>query len=156
MTSVLSELESSYNLPPMSKNDYFVSSPFVEGLVSSIEFAQKGMQVHCLKSRNIYPLYGVYMPTSQEYLNLFSNYVTQNNLASKQHLVELGCGSGILSIIAKENAGFKGSYTLFDINESSLECAKLNLELFGQFDNLNLQNADLVDLYFPVTGTPDP
>jgi len=121
----------------MSKNDFFVSSPFLDGLVSSIEFAQKGMQVHCLKSKNIYPLYGVYMPTAQEYLNLFSNYVTQNNLQSKENLVELGCGSGILSLIAKENAGFTGAYTLFDINENSLECAKLNLELFGQFENLN-------------------
>jgi len=37
--------------------------PFVEGLVSAEEFKKKGMQVNCLRSRMIYPMHGVYMPT---------------------------------------------------------------------------------------------
>jgi len=48
----------------MSKPDFFASASFVDGLASSTEFASKGMQIHCLQSKTIYPKYGVYMPTS--------------------------------------------------------------------------------------------
>ena len=66
-------------------------------------------------------------------------------------MVDLGCGSGILSIVAKENGQFNGKYSLVDSNESALSCAKMNLELFGIFDNkMNAQNADIVDVWFPV------
>lgn len=53
-------------------------------------------------------MYGVYMPTSQEYLNLFNNYLQQTQLSKKKSLVDLGCGSGILSVIAKETGNFGG------------------------------------------------
>lgn len=58
------------------KPDYFVSLPFLEGLLSSKEFQKKGMPIDCLNNWFIYPLYGVYMPTQQEYLNIFSNFVS--------------------------------------------------------------------------------
>ena len=77
IANVLQELESEFNMKKFDKPDYFANFNFVEGLVSSEEFRKKGLMVHCLNSRMIYPLYGVYMPTSQEYLNLFSNYVSQ-------------------------------------------------------------------------------
>ena len=73
------------------------------------------------------------MPTRQEYLNLFSNYVTQMKLDKCKNLVDLGCGSGILDIIVKECAGFEGKYTLIDQNESSLDCSRANLEMYGVF-----------------------
>lgn len=77
----------------------------MEGLVSSLEYDSKGIQIHCLDSKMIYPMYGVYMPTQQEYLNLFSNFVQQDeSIKEAKHLVDLGCGSGILSVIAKEKA----------------------------------------------------
>jgi hypothetical protein len=60
---VLDELEESFQLKTFEKPDYFASASFVEGLTSSEEFRKKGMQIHCLNSRLIYPLYGVYMPT---------------------------------------------------------------------------------------------
>ena len=48
------------------------------------------------------------MPTQQEYLNIFSNYVSQMKsvYSKKKCIVDLGCGSGILPIILKENGGF--------------------------------------------------
>lgn len=73
---VIADHEKVFEQPAFQKSDYFASAPFVEGLVSSLEFEKKGMQVNCLNSRMIYPKYGVYMPTSQEYLNLLSNYLT--------------------------------------------------------------------------------
>ena len=100
-------------------------------------------------------MYGVYMPTAQEYLNLFSNYISQCDLSKREHIVDLGCGSGILSLVAKENGKFKGTYTMIDSNETALECSKLNMELFGIFERINFRNVDISDLWFPITGTPD-
>jgi len=42
-----------------------------------------------------------------------------------------------------------------DSNEPSLECSKLNLELFGTYHNIDYKNVDIIDLWFPITGTPD-
>ena len=68
----------------------------------------------------------------------------------------MGTGSGILSIIAKENGGFVGNMNLIDNSESSIECAKMNLSLYGVFENsINAQNVDLVDIWFPISGTAD-
>jgi hypothetical protein len=73
---IFHDLESNFNMKKFDVPDYYANFSFVDSLVSSEEFRKKGMMVHCLNSRMIYPLYGVYMPTSQEYLNLFSNYVS--------------------------------------------------------------------------------
>ena len=62
---MLVDLESTFELPTFEKPDYFASFSLVEGLVSAEEFRKRGMQIHCLNEQMIYPLYGVYMPTSQ-------------------------------------------------------------------------------------------
>ena len=91
---ILQNLESAYTIEArFMKSDYFASFAFVDGLVSAQEMNSKGMPVHCLGNRLIYPLHGggsrkgdtlsvaprgsVFMPTGQEYLNIFSNYVSQ-------------------------------------------------------------------------------
>ena len=107
----------------------------------------------------IYPLYGVYMPTSQQYVNLFSNYVsqTQEAISAKKNMVDLGCGSGILPIVLKVNGGFTGHLTALDANENALECTKMNAQLYGIIgaEALNTRNVDIVDMWYPASGTPD-
>lgn len=39
--------------------------------------------------------------------------------------------------------------------ENAIECAKMNMELYGMFEQ-GMHNVDLVDLYHPVSGTPSP
>ena len=76
----------------------------------------------------------VFMPTGQEYLNLFSNYVSQlkdSHFSKKKCLADLGVGSGILPIVLKENGGFTGDIVGLDHSDTAIECAKMNLSLFG-------------------------
>lgn len=91
-----------------AKPDFFLPIPTAEGLASAEQLQSKGVQIHCLDSRLVYPLYGVYTPTSQEYLSLLSNYVQQSKsqFVGLQTCVDLGCGTGILPIILSENGGF--------------------------------------------------
>jgi ribosomal protein L11 methylase PrmA len=57
--------------------------------------------------------------------------------SKKNCIVDLGCGSGILSIIMKENGGFldnkneKKQVIGFDHSENAIECTKMNMQLFG-------------------------
>ena len=55
-------------------------------------------------------MYGVWSPTSQEYLDLYANYMRQASLTIKNYksMADLGSGTGILPIVASELGGFKG------------------------------------------------
>lgn len=78
LLALIQEAENAYDLgSAFAKPDFFLPFPVMEGLASATALQEKGIQVHSLASRKIYPMYGVWSPTSQEYLNLFSNYVTQ-------------------------------------------------------------------------------
>lgn len=79
----------------------------MDGLISARELEKRGKPIYCLDNQLIYPNFGVYMPNSQEYLNVFQNYIRQVDLSGLQSYVDLGTGSGILPIILKENGFFK-------------------------------------------------
>ena len=68
-------LESAFDMKSFSKPDYFTSFPFIEGVISSENYKTQGIKIRCLGDKMIYPLYGVWSPTTQEYLDLLSNYV---------------------------------------------------------------------------------
>ena len=114
---VVKELALEYQLSSQFiKPDYFVPIPMIEGMQSAEKLQKTGIQIHCLESRLIYPLYGVWTPTSQEYLNLLSNYVQQTKTQYSRYasMVDLGCGSGILPIVLSENGGFEGDVHALD------------------------------------------
>jgi hypothetical protein len=70
------QLEEEYDLGQgFAKPDFFTSFPFIEGVISADNMKTNGIKIRCLQEKSIYPLYGVWSPTSQEYLDLFSNYI---------------------------------------------------------------------------------
>jgi len=73
-------------------------------------------------------------------------------------MVDLGVGSGILPIVMKENANFNGKIFGFDMSETALECAKMNLSLFGVLgeSKMEFKEVDIIDIWFPTSGTPSP
>ena len=112
-----------------SKPDYFVPIPVIEGMTSAESMAKKGIMIHCLDSRLVYPQYGVYTSTSQEYLNLLSNYVQQRKSHYSRNfsnMVDLGCGTGVLPIVMSENGGYAGNVFAFDSQPNAIEATKMN------------------------------
>ena len=62
---VMLEAVESYEMAStFKKPDYFVPMTVFEGLSSSAQLLKRGIQIHCLDSRLIYPLYGVWTPTT--------------------------------------------------------------------------------------------
>ncbi len=71
-------------------------------------------------------------------------FIFKLNLENKKCL-ELGCGSGIVSLIAYKKNGI---VTCSDINEIAVECTKINFNKnFGNYNpNFNVIKSDLFDL----------
>ena len=73
---IVGEMAQNYQLASaFAKPDFFVPVPVIEGMASAESLHKAGIQIHCLDSRLVYPQYGVWAATSQEYLSLLSNYV---------------------------------------------------------------------------------
>ena len=140
-----------------AKPDYFVPFPVIEGLASSEAYSKSGIMVHCLDSRLVYPQYGVWTSTSQEYLNLLSNYVQQHKgqYKNQRTMVDLGCGTGVLPIVMSENGGYTGKVYSFDNQPNAIEATKMNSQIFGMGNRLIAQEADIVDLYYKDLESPD-
>jgi len=148
--SILSQLETEFDLgPSYSKPDYFSSFPFIEGVISSENMKTQGIRINCLEDKLIYPMYGVWSPTSQDYLDLFSNYVAQvqGNLRSYETMADLGSGTGIIPIVTAMNGSFKGRVYSFDKEPNCIEATKMNAQIFGLSDKLKAIEIDLVDFY---------
>jgi SAM-dependent methyltransferase len=103
----------------------FVSFKLWEGIVSANEWYTKGLMVDVLGDK-IYPLYGVWMPTTQEYLNLFKEYLDAD--IPEGPALDIGCGSGILSfLMAKKGI----EVVAVDKNYWAVECTRLNAGRLG-------------------------
>lgn len=102
-----------------------------------------------MEDKLIYPMYGVWSPTSQDYLDLFSNYVSQvqGNLRSYETMADLGSGTGIIPIVTTMNGSFKGRVYSFDKEPNCIEATKMNAQIFGLSEKLKAIEIDLVDFY---------
>lgn len=84
--------------PFYAQEPYFcISFPHLQGLNSAWQWYQKGIQMPGLSGK-LYPFYGVYFPTRFEHIDLFNHYIRTNNLNGKR-AIEVGVGSGILSLL---------------------------------------------------------
>lgn len=107
-----------------SPEQIFMPLNIWDGVVSANEWHEKGILIKNLGK--IYPLYGVWPPTSNEYIDLFADFVSGNKL--KGVAVDLGCGSGVLGLILA-----KAGMSVFGI-DNSLQAAKssnLNAQALG-------------------------
>lgn len=124
LNDLLPEWEGRFELgSAFSKPDYFLPFEMAIGLNSAEQLQTKGIQIHSLNSRLIYPLWGVWSPTTQEHLNLLSNYVSQSKARYQgyESLVDLGCGTGVMSIVVAENGGYQGKIYSVDSQTRALE-----------------------------------
>lgn len=95
-------------------------------------------------------MWGVWTPTTQEYLNLLSNYVQQQRsvYSKMQTCVDLGCGTGILPIVLSENAGFEGHIYSIDSQSRAIDTTQMNSQIFGLSQRQTGVEFDLCDFYF--------
>lgn len=103
------------------KPDFFLPVNTLHGLINSQEWQKNGIEILMLNNRLIYPYYGVWSPTSQEYLTLVNLFMKGLKDPHKmKNSIDLGSGTGILSIMAVEN-GIGGEIIALDNYENAVE-----------------------------------
>ena len=149
LKSILLNLERGFELRDFEKRDFFAPFPFMEGVISAESMKTSGIKIQCLQQKMIYPLYGVFAPTQQDYLELVANYLKQSRrtIGSYSTLADLGTGTGILPILAAELGDFKGRHYTFDRETNAIESCKMNFEIFGHSKQLTPIEIDLLEFY---------
>jgi hypothetical protein len=149
LKQILTAQSLEYELPQFSKPDFFAPFPFVEGVISADTYKTQGIKVKCLGDKMIFPLYGVWTPTTQEYLDLTANYMRQttNTFQSYSSMADLGSGTGVLGILASQVGGFKGRIFSFDNQAACVESSKMNAQVFGLAEKVKTVEIDLVEFY---------
>lgn len=74
----------------------------------------------------IYPMYGVWSPTTQDYLDLLANYVKQMTKTYRSYstMADLGCGTGVIPIVMNQCGEFQGNVYAFDKESNCIESTK--------------------------------
>ena len=112
----------------------FLSAKLWEGIISADKWHTKGIAVEGL-NEPIYPLYGVWAPTSQDYLKLFKEYQPEGSWT------DVGCGTGVLSLLlAKKEL----KVVALDSSKQAAKCTALNAQRQGL--DVEVLHADVNDL----------
>jgi methylase of polypeptide subunit release factors len=123
----------------LSLNDFLA-------MVGAYEWNRKGVYVNALQSR-IYPHFGVFPPTRQDYITLLKG-IKIDNTEKCISMLEVGIGSGILSaILLKQNK--VQSVVGTDINPYAIACAQDNFQRLGLDEKVDLYQTDL----FPISNS---
>ena len=132
----------------------FVSFRLLESFIGVNEWYKKGVEIEALGKKKIKPVYGVWSPTSQDYVNLFARYLDSVTLTGPA--LDIGSGTGVLSFLLAS----KGlSVTAIDSSRVAVECTRINAVSLG-FENIEAllgdvtQSLDLKQFKVIVTNPP--
>ena len=75
-------------------SDFYVPFPEVQGMNSSWQWYEKGLEVKTL-NLTIHPFYGTYFPTRFDHLKLFDKWLKKYD-GAKTNAIDIGAGSGVL------------------------------------------------------------
>ena len=70
-------------------------------------------------------------------------------------MVDLGCGTGVLSLVMSENGGFNGQIYSIDSQERCIQSTEMNSQIFGLADRQHAIQLDIVDFYHMDDSTQD-
>lgn len=104
----------------------FVSFTTFHSFVVVSEWFKKGVEIPALGRKRIRPLYQVWSPTFQDYINMLATYLAAGPLSGEA--LDIGCGTGVLAFLLAQ----KGlNVTAVDNHADSVECTRLNAADLG-------------------------
>jgi methylase of polypeptide subunit release factors len=122
-------------------SEFYVSFPEVQGMNSSWQWYEKGIEVKTL-GITLHPFYGAYFPTRFDHLKLFDKWLKKYE-GSKEKVIEIGIGSGILSFQLIQN-GFENIFAT-DTNKNAIIGVEQESKRLGYEDKITLNHGDLFD-----------
>lgn len=122
-------------------SEFYISFPEVQGMNSSWQWYQKGIEVKNL-GITLHPFYGTYFPTRFDHLKLFDQWLKKYE-GSKEKVIEIGVGSGILSFQLIQN-GFLNIFAT-DTNKNAIIGVSEESKRLGYENNIILNHGDLFE-----------
>ncbi len=122
-------------------SEFFISFPQVQGMNSSWQWYKKGIEIKTL-NLTLHPYYGTYFPTRFDHLKLFDRYLKKYE-GSKNKVIEIGVGSGILSFQLIQN-GFENIFAT-DTNKNAIIGVLQESKRLGFEDKITLNHGDLFE-----------
>jgi methylase of polypeptide subunit release factors len=122
-------------------SEFYVSFPEVQGMNSSWQWYQKGIEVKTLDI-TLHPFYGTYFPTRFDHLKLFDKWLKKYE-GSKHQAIEIGVGSGILSFQLIQN-GFENIFAT-DTNKNAIIGVAQEIKRLGYENKIILNHGDLFE-----------
>jgi methylase of polypeptide subunit release factors len=115
------------------------------GMIGASEWRKKGVPVRALGGERIYPYYGVFAPTRQEYLELVAAAPFPERV---ERAFDIGTGTGVLALVLAARGAQRVVAT--DQDPRAVACARENVAKFKATGRVEVLQADL----FPE-GTAD-
>lgn len=122
-------------------SDFYISFPDIQGMNSSWQWHEKGIEVKTLDI-TLKPYYNTYFPTRFDHLKLFDKWLKKYE-GSKENAIEIGIGSGILSFQLIQN-GFQNIFAT-DTNKNAIIGVAQESKRLGYEQHLTLNHADLFE-----------
>jgi methylase of polypeptide subunit release factors len=122
-------------------SEFYVSFPEVQGMNSSWQWYEKGLEIKTL-NLTLKPYYGTYFPTRFDHLKLFDKWLKKYD-GKKTNAIDIGVGSGILTFQLIQN-GFKNIFAT-DTNKNAIIGVAEESKRLGFEDKITLNHGDLFD-----------
>jgi tRNA1(Val) A37 N6-methylase TrmN6 len=129
-------------------NYFLISLNDFVAMIGGYEWYKQGIHINWIR-KNIYPHFGVFSPTRQDYIGLLKNVKVKKAHQDPISMLEVGIGTGVLSVALLEKNRVD-RVTGTDINPYAIACARDNMQRFGFSDR-----ADLIveaDLFPPASA----
>ena len=122
-------------------SEFYISFPEVQGMNSSWQWYEKGIEVKTLDLR-LHPYYGTYFPTRFDHLKLFDKWLKKYD-GSKTNAIDIGVGSGVLSFQLIQN-GFENIYAS-DTNKNAIIGVNEEIKRLEYEKQITLSHEDLFE-----------
>ena len=122
-------------------SEFYVSFPEVQGMNSSWQWHEKGLEIKTL-NLTLKPYYGTYFPTRFDHLKLFDKWLKKYD-GKKNNAIDIGVGSGILTFQLIQN-GFKNIFAT-DTNKNAIIGVAEESKRLGFEDKITLNHGDLFE-----------
>jgi methylase of polypeptide subunit release factors len=122
-------------------SSFYVPFPEVQGMNSSWQWYEKGLEVKTLDLM-LHPYYGTYFPTRFDHLKLFDKWLKKYD-GPKTHAIDIGVGSGVLSFQLLQN-GFENIYAS-DTNVNAIIGVNEEVKRLGFENKMTLKHSDLFE-----------
>jgi methylase of polypeptide subunit release factors len=122
-------------------SEFYISFPQVQGMNSSWQWYEKGIEVKTLDLM-LHPFYGTYFPTRFDHLKLFDKWLKKYD-GPKTNAIDIGVGSGVLSFQLIQN-GFE-NITAIDTNKNAIIGVLEESKRLGYEDKMTLIYGDLFE-----------